>query len=233
MATVTAIEPSADLPGHMVVRVDGRVFATVPVALLDRLGLSVGASINVHLAIPHVAIPHLATPDGEGHPPPVGAAKTYQRALGLLAYRARSARELRRSLLDKGESAEDVDAAITRLQSAGLVDDAAYARSMARVQVSGRARSVRRAEDDLRRRGVAPAVAAEAVRAVLVDEGTDERAVAVRAAVKKLRALAGMDPRAQRQKLYAYLARQGYSVEATRHALKTVLDGVPPDGAED
>lgn len=81
-------------------------------------------------------------------------------------------------------------------------------------------------------KGVAREVAGAAVRQVLADEGTDELAVAVRAAEKKLRSLARAEPLARRQKLYAFLARQGYAAEVVRRTLRAVLDAPPPDDAD-
>ena len=56
---------------------------------------------------------------------------TYDRALDLLAFRARSSSELARSLVRKGEERADVEWAISRLTEQGLLDDEAFARSFA------------------------------------------------------------------------------------------------------
>src|SRR6187397_1885670 len=64
-------------------------------------------------------------------------AATYDRALNLLAFRARSSRELSRRLKEKGASAECIEQVITKLRDAGLVDDAEFARQVARSKVSG------------------------------------------------------------------------------------------------
>src|SRR5262249_27701030 len=59
---------------------------------------------------------------------------TYERALDMLEARARGADELKRLLLRKGEPVADVDAALQRLTQSGLVDDANYARQLARTK---------------------------------------------------------------------------------------------------
>jgi regulatory protein len=193
MATITGIVPCPDRPGYVVILVDGAPYATVPAAGAEH---------------------------AEGAP---AAQKTYERALRLLSFRARSAKELEKRLLEKGEPAAGVAAALARLAAAGLLDDTRYAEARARTGIVGKARSRRRIEEDLVHRGVAREVAGAAVRRALADAGTDEAAVAERAARKKMRSLASLDPRAQREKLYAFLARQGHPASVVRQVVRAVL----------
>ncbi|WP_437623185.1 regulatory protein RecX [Sorangium sp. So ce1151] len=228
MPIITGIVPSPDKPGHVVILVDGVEFATVPEA--SAADLAPGQSNPT-------APPRRL---GEGESPGEGAKKiggsaekTYERALRLLSFRARSARELEKRLIEKGEPREHVAAAIQRLCANGLLDDARFAEAKARSGIVGKPRSRRRIEQDLARKGVARDVADAAIRQVMADEGTDELAVAERAARKKMRTLARLDPAEQRQKLYAFLARQGYAPDVVRRALRAVLDArdaPPPDG---
>ncbi|WP_437571039.1 regulatory protein RecX [Sorangium sp. So ce542] len=217
MPIITGIVPSPDKPGHVVILVDGVAFATVPEA--SAAGLAPGQD----------------SPAAGAEPPRKAAAgeqKTYERALRLLSFRARSARELEKRLIEKGEPPEHVATAIARLSANGLLDDARFAEAKARSGIVGKPRSRRRIEQDLARKGVARDVAEAAIRRVMADEGTDELAVAERAARKKLRSLSGLDPMEQRQKLYAFLARQGYAPDVVRRALRAVLDAPdapPPD----
>ncbi|WP_437508048.1 regulatory protein RecX [Sorangium sp. So ce1099] len=233
MPIITGIVPSPDKPGHVVILVDGVAFATVPEA--SAADLAPGQSSPAGPAAP-------PRPPGAGaHRPPgegaqktgAGAQKTYERALRLLSFRARSAKELEKRLIEKGEPRDHVAAAIQRLCANGLLDDARFAEAKARSGILGRPRSRRRIEQDLARKGVARDVADAAIRQVMADEGTDELAVAERAARKKLRTLARLDPAEQRQKVYAFLARQGYAPDVVRRALRAVMDArdaPPPDG---
>lgn len=200
MATITGIVPCPDRPGEVTIVVDGVAYATVPAAAPDRAE------------------------------PSAAAQKTYERALRLLAFRARSTSELSKRLIEKGEPADEVARAVTRLAAAGLLDDTRYAESRARVGVVGKARSRRRIEEDLVHRGVSREVAGDAVRRALADAGTDEAGVAERAARKKLRSLGKLDPRAQREKLYAFLARQGHPAEVVRAVVRAVLAPDPERG---
>ena len=115
-------------------------------------------------------------------------------------------------------------ALITRLRQNGLLDDAAYAESKARSGIVGKARSRRRMEQDLAQRGVSREVVSQAISRVFAEEGTSELAVAERAARKKLRSLDRHEPQVKKQKLYAFLARQGYPGEVVRKVMKRVLD---------
>ncbi|MBK6464239.1 MAG: regulatory protein RecX [Myxococcales bacterium] len=151
------------------------------------------------------------------------AAKTYARALRLLTLRARTVHELRGSLLEKGEPAENVEPVLSRLTVAGLLNDAKFAEDRARAQLMGKARSRRRLEHDLAARGVPREVASAAIRRALVVAETTEADVAEQAARRKHRALARLPLEEQRVKLFAYLARQGHPADAARDAVRKVL----------
>jgi regulatory protein len=220
MAIITGILPSSEKPDHVDILVDGVPFATVPAREVAELGLKEGATAREPAR-------------GRGEPAGGAAGKTYERALSLLAFRGRSVKELRTRLHEKGESVEQIAPTIERLQQSGLLDDARFAAERVRAGVVGKARSRRQIEQDLVQRGVTREVAADAFRRVLEDEGTSELAVTVRAAKKKMKTLERLDPQAQRQKLYAFLARQGHSPDLVRRALREVLDAAPPEGAEE
>lgn len=149
---------------------------------------------------------------------------TYERALGLLSFRARSAHELAKRLEEKGEPAEAIEPVIARLVANGLLDDARYAESRARTGLLGKARSRRRIEQDLVQRGVDRETAGDAVKKVLEAEGTDETAVAEQAARKKLRSLGKYDAATRREKLYGFLARQGHAGDVVRKVVKRLMD---------
>ncbi len=216
MAIITGIVPSPEKPGHVVLLVDGVPFATIPAKEAEHLGLDAGESVAEAAAT---------------RPVDASTKKTYERALSLLSFRDRSVKELQKRLHEKGVIAEEVTTTIARLQESGLLDDARFAAERARAGIVGKARSRRQIEHDLAQRGVTREVASAAIKQVLADEGTSELEVAVRAARKKAKTLARLDPQAQRQKLYAFLARQGHSPDLVRRALRAVLDAAPPDGA--
>jgi regulatory protein len=219
MGIVTGIGATPRREGRFDVAVDGAELATVSLDVVERLGLRVGAALDeAREAELRDAAAALAT---------------YDRALGLLAASARSSRELRRRLLQKGATEAHVDAALERLAAAGYVDDADYARQFARSRLLGAGTSKRRLKQELFKKGVAGAVADEAVAEVVEEEGVDEEAIAERAARKRLRALGDVDPETRRRRLYAFLARRGFDGDAIRRVMARVLAPAELDGMED
>lgn len=148
---------------------------------------------------------------------------TYDRALDLLAIRARSVAELRKKLLEKGAESTEVDEAIVRLRDQQLLDDADFARQFARAKVLGTGSSRRRIVQELARKGVARDVANEAVEGLRQTEGIDPSAAIHRVAEKKWKALSKLDFFTARRRLYAFLARRGFNPEEIR----TVMPELP------
>lgn len=150
---------------------------------------------------------------------------TYERALDMLEARARGVDELRRLLVRKGEPPAEVDETIERLKRAGLLDDAAYARQLARSKALGGGASRRRIQQELARRGVAREVSTEAIATVFEGESVDEQKLIERAAAKKLRTLARLDAPTRRRRLYGFLARRGFDADDIQRVMRTLLDG--------
>lgn len=156
----------------------------------------------------------------------VGAADrtaVLDKALDLLAVRARSSRDLSIRLRRAGARDADISWAVARLASQGFVDDAAYARGVARAKALAGGVSRRRVITVLRQKGIAADVATEAIDSTLADVNLDEFGSALAAAEKRLRALSSLDPAKKRQRLYAFLARRGYETDVVRRVMAEVL----------
>ena len=207
---ITAVSENARRAGRFDIVVDGRPVAVLSLDAVERLHLRVGAPFGDEVA--------LAVDDASA------AQRTYDRALDLLAARARAARELARALLRKGAAPPHVDAAIARLQELGLLDDAAFARQFARAKRAGAGFSRRRLQAELARRGVARGVVDSALREVLDDEEVDPAAVIDRVAAKKMRLLSALPAEVRRRRLYAYLARRGYDPDEIRAAITRLAE---------
>ena len=145
------------------------------------------------------------------------------KALDLLAVRARSGRDLSIRLRRAGARDGDVAWSIERLVRQGLLDDAAYARQVARAKVVGGGVSRRKVVTELRRRGVSAEVADAAIADTLSEVDLDEEGAALQAAQKRMRALASLEPAKQRQRLYAYLARRGFESDVVRRVIASVM----------
>jgi regulatory protein len=150
---------------------------------------------------------------------PRGTAK--DRALGLLAVRWRSRRELETRLRAAGFEDQQVEVALDDLQGAGLIDDRRFASELARAR-SGRRDGNRAVRSALAKAGVAPVLAEE----VVADLGDDEeRAVAL--AASRAPRMAGLEPEAAFRRLYGFLLRRGHGPDVARDACRRALAGLP------
>lgn len=143
----------------------------------------------------------------------------HERALGLLAVRMRSRRELERRLLQAGFEPDEVSGELLRLERVGLIDDTAFARAVVESRTGRRGESRRVVAGRLAQAGVAPATAIEA----LDDLAGDEQERADRVAAGKAVKLAGLEPQVAFQRLYGFLARRGYPSEVARGAARRAL----------
>jgi regulatory protein len=209
---VTQITEHPRKPGRYVVDVDGREFAIVSADALAETKTRIGVVVDDARAV--------ALQDASE------MSAVYDRALNLLAFRARSARELHRRLVQKGATASRAEQVIEKLRERGLIDDADFARQLTRSKVSAGA-SKRRLQQELFKRGVARDVADEAVEQVLEEEEVDEVAVAERVARKRLPSLASADAQSRRRRLYGFLARRGHDSDTIREVMDRVLADAP------
>jgi len=193
-----------------VLDVDGAEVATLSIEAIERLRLGSGVAFDDRLAL-----------EVERE---AGILDTYDRALNMLAARGRASADLRRVLIRKGEPADRVTIAIERLERAGFLDDASYARQFTRSKGVGGGLSKRRVQQELAKRGVARDVSDEAIETVFVEEGVDEEASIERVARKKLRSLSSVDDATRKRRLYSFLARRGYDSDAISRVLRILLE---------
>lgn len=208
---VTAVLSNPRRNGRFDVVVDGALAATLSLEAIERLQLSVGTVVDERL--------------GAALARETGVVATYDRALNMIALRARSSTELRRLLVRKGEPPEYVDLAIDRLIRAGFLDDASFAKQFTRMKVAGAGLSRRRVQQELARRGIARDVADSAVAEVFDEERVDEEGTLERIARKKLKSLARLDAAVQRRRLYAFLARRGYDGDDIARTVRSLMSG--------
>lgn len=157
-------------------------------------------------------------------------ATTYERALSLLEHRARSVAELRRKLIEKGSPRAEIEEVIARLIDQKVLDDSDFARQFARTRITGSGASRFRVLQELRRKGVGNDIAERALEELQVDEGVDASRSIQRIADKKWKALEKLDDLTRRRRLYAFLARRGFSPDEIRGAMALV--GAEPEVLE-
>ena len=209
MSVISAIVPVPRHPGRFEILIDGAASVTLPLDAIERLQLEVGcdvAGLEERIAFE------------------AAQRAVYDRALNMLAFRARSSAELARALVRKGAERPIVDRAIARLQEQGLLDDAAFARSFTRTKVVGASLSRRRVQLELARKGVARDVSDAAIALVFEEEGVDSLKLVAAAARKKLRTLTGHEPAVRWRRLYAFLARRGYDREDIHSAMEAMRE---------
>lgn len=133
----------------------------------------------------------------------------YIAALRILNYRFNSEAELRRKLARKKFERDEIDAAIARLRSEKWLDDERFAGAFARTR-SRRRIGAKRIKLELRAAGVDDEVAAQAV-AENVDPEVER---------EHMRALIARRAGWERNKLAAYLLKQGYDAALVWETLR-------------
>jgi regulatory protein len=155
-----------------------------------------------------------------GRRSPKNPKSCHERALGLLAVRPRSKRELERRLLAARFEADEVQDVLTRLERVGLVDDEAFARQFAEHRFGSRKEGSRAVMQGLRSAGVAPSLAEAVSQEAPEDE--EERASAL--ARSRASRLAGVPPEKAFARLSSLLMRRGYGPEIARSAARMALE---------
>ena len=141
----------------------------------------------------------------------------YDDAVRLLARRDLTRRALGDRLAAKGHAEDEVARALDRLQDAGAVDDAAYARRF--IADRGLARGRERILAELEERGVDGDVAARAV-SELTEEGVRDDAEALARAVRRrLGAPPGRADRGRLSRVYNALLSEGFEPASVASAL--------------
>ncbi|SMY11336.1 regulatory protein RecX [Brevibacterium jeotgali] len=147
-----------------------------------------------------------------------------KRAYAILALRDHSRAELRQKLVRKGCEAHIVDRLLTRLDAAGLVDDARFAEQFVRSQREGRGKSLSAITRALRDKGVSD----EHVRTATEELG-DDFPLALAAARKKAAGTRGLAHDVRLRRTLGLLARRGFGGSVGRRAAEQALAEEPGD----
>lgn len=147
----------------------------------------------------------------------------YEQALHLLSFRPRSVEEVRRKLSEGKYSQAAIEAAIERLEQAGLLDDQAFARFWVENRAQFGPRSVRALRYEMRQKGVPEAV----IRSAL--EGLDETEAAYQAAYSLAQRLAQADKQTFYKRVGDFLARRGFGFGIIRETVERLWSEREPD----
>jgi regulatory protein len=148
----------------------------------------------------------------------------HERALGLLAVRPRSRRELEQRLTAAGFGADEVADVLGRLERVGLVDDADFARQLAEQQFVHKRAGRRAVTSALIAKGIAP----DLIEAVVAEAPDDEEARAEELARSKALRMGSGDSAKAFNRLFGLLMRRGYAPQVARQAARRAL-GVGED----
>jgi regulatory protein len=147
--------------------------------------------------------------------------RCYAAAMRMLSYRFNSEGELRRKLELKEFPGDVIDATIDRLRDEKWLDDDRFAAAFVRTRVR-KGIGLLRVKRELAAAGVEGATIARALEESLPDH--DERAAAVASARKRLAILRRKDDDGSvREKLVAYLFRQGYDSSLAMEVVRELM----------
>ncbi|MBM4264123.1 MAG: regulatory protein RecX [Deltaproteobacteria bacterium] len=158
------------------------------------------------------------SPSSPSQPP---AQDAFQRALRYLGHRPRSEAELRSHLRQRGYDDHAIDRSVARLRELNYLNDGNFARSWTAAKVTSRGYGPKRIENELRTKGIKPAVIRDAV--VEAFSAGEEKRNAKRLIARHYRNLDLKDAK-QLQRAAAFLLRRGYSSQVIYEVLKFSLE---------
>ena len=202
---VTGIEPDSRRPGAVRLFVDGHLYCTVDAAAVT--GLQPGRPLAEPLT------------DAIGRAADEEAA--YRTVLRALHRRAHARVDLGRRLVRRGHAAAAVEAALTRAEQHGFLDDAAFAAHFVQTR-SERGRGPARLARDLLALGVDRALIDRAI-AECGPPSEDRTAVPAALAARRAVQLGDIPRPVKRRRLLAYLARRGFTGSDAMEAVRRVL----------
>ena len=132
----------------------------------------------------------------------------YIDGLKMLARRELSEKQVRERLVRKGHDNDAVDDAIARLREERALDDARVAGAIARTETSIRRRGKLRVQLQIQRAGIDKAIAKRAVDEAF--DAIDDEALIEASLNKRLRGRDTIADDREFQRLYRYLAGQGF-----------------------
>lgn len=186
---ISALEPQKKNKERYNVFIDGEYRASLGAEAITTFGVRAGEEIDDETLKAAIA------GDNERY--------AFDSAAKLLAYSARTRKELEQKLADKGIDPGVIAAALDKLEGYGYINDSDYAQEFVHSAIaSGKSRRI--TEYLLKEKGIARSVADEAIKVYTCD-------IEAEAAKKAVTAL--QRQRKDRRHIYAALARKGFDYE--------------------
>lgn len=187
-------------------------------------GHTTGARVGAAEALARSAAAHSVTARSAGETGADRAGKAATRAANVsihqLARRGMSRWELGQVLAKRGVDDALAAAELDRLESLGLLDDAALAVTLVYTQHTRRGLGRAAIGQELRRRHVDAAIIEDAL-AEIADDDELERATEL--ALKRVPQLRSVDDETAARRLSGFLARKGYGGSVVRAAIETAM----------
>jgi regulatory protein len=170
---------------------------------------------------------------------PVGEAGLFDYAVGVLARRARSVRDLRRLMRNRAEEGDAgeraMDAVCTRLKELGYLSDTRFAADYTRLRKENEKFGKRRVQQDLMMKGVQKELIATTLATAY--EEVDEVALAREyVAKKRMKKPAGINAQKETARVMGRLLRAGFSSNAIYKVLREWSlpeEAMPVEGGAD
>jgi regulatory protein len=197
---ITALEPQKRNRRRVSVFLDGNFLFGLSTETVGALGLHVG------LGVDRSDLDRIAREEQ------LHEARQY--AFLLLSYKARTTSELKQRLARKGFSPDIISLTLQRLAELKMVDDAGFARRFAEDRINIGHKGKWRVRGELLKRGIDRKQIDEAIA-----EAPDEVAAAKEVATKYLSRNQRLVPTVLKRRLYALLARRGFSPDTIRRAI--------------
>ncbi len=147
--------------------------------------------------------------------------RAWESALRLLTYRERSRKEVREKLAGKKYSPETVSAVIAKLERLDLLDDEKFSRLWVNSRINFKPRAAWLISRELKQKGIDKETARRVLGELLPPER--ERDAARQLAANRVRRYRGQPLETVKRKLFAFLARRGFSSETIRECLQELI----------
>jgi len=202
---ITALEPQQRNKRRISVFLDGQFLFGLASDTVAALGLHVGQDVD------RAKLDEIAHEEQQY--------QALQYAFLLLSYKARTTSELTKRLTRKGFSPDIVSRTLLRLAELKMIDDAGFARRFAEDRIAIGHKGKWRIRGELIKRGVAKEHIEDALASA-----PDETEAAREVAQKYLSRNRRLEPDVLKRRLYALLARRGFSIDTIRRVLDVCED---------
>lgn len=203
---ITALQPQVRNKRRVSVFLDGNFLFGLSNETVGALGLHVGQEVD-RSELDRIALEEQSY-------------EARQYAFLLLSYKARTTNELRQRLTRKGFSPDIVSRTLQRLAELKMVDDAGFARRFTEDRIIIGHKGKWRVRGELLKRGVAKEHIEDALATA-----PDETAAAREVAEKYLSRTRRLEPDVLKRRLYALLARRGFSPDTIQRVMRVDVDG--------